>query len=360
MKVPMQEHGHAGIADKPSREFVAPSESVNRHRASHRLATPAVPLDPVLEDELNPRRERHHAVRDDRRAAAMQAADEVRDVIELNSGAPLRERSLAWDGLKQQRAQRCVIAPHERYPPRGLPAPKRRRFRDPKFRLGRELENRGATVGASASDHQRGIAAPDGVTEDQLPALRELSENSGEPFPPRLDSRSKSSEETTTTRVKRRRGEVHATTMPRAPRRMGETLLRLPRCDGVITPQCDAGSRLLAVFWLVGVGFFGFVTGPEPTTERWASYLLASIAVGSVIVELILRIRISVMTRRRLSPTRAVVAGLGALVPALAAITMITLTQTGNDEIVFMSGVMLSTGVGVICAQALSEAPAED
>lgn len=121
-----------------------------------------------------------------------------------------------------------------------------------------------------------------------------------------------------------------------------------------------AAPVLLVVFWIVGVGFFGFVTGAEPTAERWASYLLASIAVGSVIVGLILRNRINAMTRRRLSLTRAWVSALGALVPVLAAITMITLTQTGNDEIVFVSGVMLSTGVGVICAQALSEAPAED
>jgi len=96
---------------------VAPSQAVDRNRASHHLAALRVSLNPVLEDELNPRRERRPAVRNHRCAAAMQLADEVRDVVQLNSGAPLRKGGLAWDGLQQQRTQRCVIAPHQRYSP---------------------------------------------------------------------------------------------------------------------------------------------------------------------------------------------------------------------------------------------------
>jgi hypothetical protein len=79
------------------------------------------------------------------------------------------------------------------------------------LRVRRELEDGRAAVGAPTSDHQRCVATPDSVTDDQLPALCELSDGCWEPFPPRLNSRSKSSKETTTSRVKHRRGEVHAT-----------------------------------------------------------------------------------------------------------------------------------------------------
>lgn len=62
MQVPMQQHGLAGIGGKRSRDLVAPSEAGDGNRASHHLATPAMSRDPVLEDELNPPRERPHAV----------------------------------------------------------------------------------------------------------------------------------------------------------------------------------------------------------------------------------------------------------------------------------------------------------
>jgi hypothetical protein len=211
----MQQHALDGIGGKRSRELVAPSEVVDRHRASH-LATPPMSRNPVLEDEVDPRREQYHAVGYDRCAAAMQLADEVRDVVQLNSRAPLRKRGFARDGLQQQCAQCCVIAPHQRYSPRGLPAPKRRRLRGPEFRVRCELEHSGATIGASAANHQRGVAAPNSLTNHQLPARCQVSDCFGEPLPPRLDSRAKSSQQTTTSRLKRRRGEVHATTMPQA------------------------------------------------------------------------------------------------------------------------------------------------
>lgn len=163
----------------PSRRLAATSEPLNRYRAGHRLATQAMSLDPVLEDELHPRRERHHAARDQGRAAAVQPGDKADDLIHLNRRAPLGQRCLARDGLKRQRAQRCVFTPHERYPPRGLPPSKRLRLRHPKLRFGRELENSGATVGATAANHERAMAAPNGVTDDQLPALRQLSEEFG-------------------------------------------------------------------------------------------------------------------------------------------------------------------------------------
>ena len=147
----------------------------------------------------------------------MQPGDEVRDLGQLNGPPQLRQRSFARDRLQQQRARRRVMAPHQRYPSRRLPALKRRGLRGPKLRLGRELENSAATVGVSAPDHEGRIAAPNSFTDDQFPALRKLSEEAGEPFPPGLDSRSKSHEETITSRGKRRRGETHATTVPGAP-----------------------------------------------------------------------------------------------------------------------------------------------
>jgi hypothetical protein len=79
----MQQHRHANIGNKLPRELVAPSQPLDRNGASH-LATPTVSLNPVLEDELNPLRERDDAVRNDGCAAAMQPADEVRDLVQLN------------------------------------------------------------------------------------------------------------------------------------------------------------------------------------------------------------------------------------------------------------------------------------
>lgn len=111
MKVAMQQHAHAGVGDEPTRELMAPSDSVDRHRASHRLAPPGVPLHPVLEDEVDPRCERHHAVGDDRRTAAMQLADEVRDLLQLDTFAPLGEWSLARDALRST-APDAVSWPH--------------------------------------------------------------------------------------------------------------------------------------------------------------------------------------------------------------------------------------------------------
>ena len=162
----MQQNRRHGIGGEPSRQLLAASESVKRNRASRRLATAAVSLNPVLKDELNARGERHHAVRSDRRAAAMQLADEVRYFVQGHTRVPLRERRLARDGLQQERPQRCVGAPHERYTPRGLPTPQRRRLRARELRVRRELEDSGATVAPAASEHQGGVAASNRVADN--------------------------------------------------------------------------------------------------------------------------------------------------------------------------------------------------
>ncbi len=81
---------------------------------------------------------------------------------------------------------------------------------------------------------------------------------------------------------------------------------------------------------------------------------------GAAIAGLILRSRVNAMTNRRLSLAQAFVSAFGALAPVQAAIAMITLTQQGNDKILFLSAVMLGIGVAAICVQALSENSAGD
>src|SRR5919201_1169283 len=118
------------------------------------IAALRMSLNPVLEDELNPLPERPDAVPNGASAVAMQRPDQVRDLILLNSHAQLRQRKLVRDALQQQRAERRVIAPHQWYSARGLPAPKRRGLRRPEIRIRRELEDSRAAVGTSATDDE--------------------------------------------------------------------------------------------------------------------------------------------------------------------------------------------------------------
>lgn len=108
MKVPMQQHGLDGIAGKPSRELLAPSEAIDRNRASHHLATPAMPLNPVLEDELNPRRERRPAVRYDRYAAAPPSSASGVSLSTAGHPSARRHRTTSEVLPRQQRHQRPV------------------------------------------------------------------------------------------------------------------------------------------------------------------------------------------------------------------------------------------------------------
>ncbi len=128
----------------------------------------------------------------------------------------------------------------------------------------------------------------------------------------------------------------------------------------VLAAIAIAAPVLLLLLWLIGVGFVGIVTGPELTAVRWASYVVVSLALGSSIAGIVLSLAIQAMTRSRLSLGRAVVTAFAALVPVYAAITTITLTQAGNDEVVFMCALMLSVGVAVVCAQALSTGSTDD
>ena len=128
----------------------------------------------------------------------------------------------------------------------------------------------------------------------------------------------------------------------------------------VLAAIAIASPVLLLLLWLIGIGFIGIVTGPELTAARWGSYVVVSLALGSSIAGIVLSLAIRRMTRRRLPLARAVVTALAALVPVYAAISMITLTQAGNDEIVFMCALVLSVGVAVVCAQRFSTDSADD
>ena len=88
MKVPMQKHGLGGIGGKLSCELVATSEAVDRNDASHYLSSPPMTLDPVLEEELE-LRERRPTLRNGRCPVAVQLADQVRNLDQLNRRAPL-------------------------------------------------------------------------------------------------------------------------------------------------------------------------------------------------------------------------------------------------------------------------------
>jgi len=85
----MQKHRLGGIGGKLSCELVATSEAVDRNDASHYLTTPPMTLDPVLEEELDPLREPRPTLRNGRCAAAVQLADQVRNLVQLNRRAPL-------------------------------------------------------------------------------------------------------------------------------------------------------------------------------------------------------------------------------------------------------------------------------
>ena len=104
-----------------------------------------------------------------------------------------------------------------------------------------------ATVGASASNHQRSVAAPHSITNDQLPALGQLSDCSGELVPPRLHSRTKSSEETTTSRVKPRRGEIHDRIV--APAQQGRRLLQDIVALTLARDLCDLRRAQRSATW---------------------------------------------------------------------------------------------------------------
>ena len=85
----MQKHRLGGIGGKLSCELVATSEAVDRNDASHYLSSPPMTLDPVLEEELDPLREPRPTLRNGRCAAAVQLADQVRNLVQLNRRAPL-------------------------------------------------------------------------------------------------------------------------------------------------------------------------------------------------------------------------------------------------------------------------------
>ncbi len=146
----------------------------------------------------------------------------------------------------------------------------------------------------------------------------------------------------------------------------------LPRADGALPDTRrvfaswrvrggrDGGSRFACGPLARWSQLFRFCHGSRADVERWASYLVVSMVAGSAIAGPILRSRVNAMTNRRLSLAQAVVSAFGALAPVQAAIAMITLTQQGNDEILFLSAVMLGIGVAAICVQALSENSAGD
>ena len=119
-----------------------------------------------------------------------------------------------------------------------------------------------------------------------------------------------------------------------------------------------ASSAFIVPWWFfVGMGHFGFVSGPNPTIGLWVSYMLWSLGPTALGFAAVLRHNVSKRTRRRLTLRRAVVVAVVSLVPIQAAMGMITLYQWRDghyDGEMFVGAVVAGLSMAIFMTRLLS------
>ncbi|MCW2972240.1 MAG: hypothetical protein JWN72_513 [Thermoleophilia bacterium] len=115
-------------------------------------------------------------------------------------------------------------------------------------------------------------------------------------------------------------------------------------------------APLLVPFWfLVGVLHFGFVSGPDPTVGRWASYTASSLVPAAIVFAWLLRRRVNRATDRRLGLWQAFVVALFSLAFVNGAMGLITVGQYGHDGTVFTVGLLCASAAAVGLTLLLSQ-----
>ncbi len=110
-------------------------------------------------------------------------------------------------------------------------------------------------------------------------------------------------------------------------------------------------------WFLVGIGHFGFVSGPHPTIGLWASYMLWSLGPTAPGFAAVLRRNVSKRTRRRLTLRRAVAVAVASLAPIQVAMGVITLYQWRDghyDGELFVGAVVVGLSMAVLMTKLLS------
>jgi hypothetical protein len=119
-----------------------------------------------------------------------------------------------------------------------------------------------------------------------------------------------------------------------------------------------AAVVLAPVFWFIGVLHFGFITGPDPTTDRIVGYVVWTSLPGVLLFAYLLRRSVRKRASRKLGYAGACVVAAVALAPIQAATWRVTLTQRGDDTPVVIGALALSLAAVVFLTERLSDGEA--
>ena len=142
-----------------------------------------------------------------------------------------------------------------------------------------------------------------------------------------------------------------------------ENITHIPMTHGrslvpaVILTALISGLVIVPWWFIVGLGHFGFVSGPDATIGLWASYMLWSLGPTAPGFAAVLRRMVTRRTGRTLTFRRAVVVAVVSLVPIQAAMGMITLYQWRDghyDGEMFVGAVVAGLSMAVLMTRLLS------
>jgi Kef-type K+ transport system membrane component KefB len=124
--------------------------------------------------------------------------------------------------------------------------------------------------------------------------------------------------------------------------------------EAAAVAAAKAGCIVAAVCWLTGVGIFGFVTGPDPTSQRGVLYALVSSPPSVAVLAVFLRREMRERARRSLPVARAVAVAAVSFAPIQAAILVITLTRQDHDMTVALSALAAAAALFVFLSEILT------
>jgi hypothetical protein len=130
---------------------------------------------------------------------------------------------------------------------------------------------------------------------------------------------------------------------------------RITAATAALLATVAAALVLTPIFWFIGLLHFGFISGPDPTADMMASYVVWTSAPGVLLFAYILRRYVRTVTSKKLGYARACVVAAAALAPVQAAIWNVTLNQRGDDALVVIGALTLALTATVVLTMRLSE-----
>lgn len=118
------------------------------------------------------------------------------------------------------------------------------------------------------------------------------------------------------------------------------TKTKWPLLFAILFACVQIAPVLLIFSFLIGVAHFGFVSGPDKTPLRWASYFFSTVPALTFFAAYRLRAVVEKYTEDKLTIPKALVIMLPAIVALNLSQAIITLAQIGDDTTVFIIGVL--------------------